>query len=212
MKSTLSERPPLILASASPRRLQLLAQVMLAPDLVDPSDIDERALPSEPPRQTAGRLAAAKAAAVAARRPGAFVLAADTVVAVGRRALGKPETGSVRLRAYYQGSNVILELRDDGRGIDPERILAKARRQELVSPQGELTREEIFVDTRTRHGMKVQLTTAVTRDGILRGIHIRMLSNTGAYSSHGHVIALSAGSKFRPLYDFRAIDLWSPSA
>jgi two-component system chemotaxis sensor kinase CheA len=61
-----------------------------------------------------------------------------------RRALGKPETGSVRLRAYYQGSNVIVELRDDGRGIDPERILAKARRQDLVSPQGELTREEIF--------------------------------------------------------------------
>ncbi len=92
MKSSVSERPPLILASASPRRLQLLAQVALAPDFVDPSDIDESALPSETPRQTAGRLAAAKAAAVAARRPGAFVLAADTVVAVGRRALGKPET------------------------------------------------------------------------------------------------------------------------
>ena len=68
-----------------------------------------------------------------------------------------------------------------------------------------MTREEVFVDTRTRHGMKVQLRTAVTRDGILKGIHVRMLANTGAYASHGHVIALSAGSKFRPLYDFRAI-------
>jgi two-component system chemotaxis sensor kinase CheA len=61
-----------------------------------------------------------------------------------RRALGKPETGVVRLRAYYQGSSVILELRDDGRGIDPDKILAKARRQGLVPPDGSLTREEIF--------------------------------------------------------------------
>jgi len=61
-----------------------------------------------------------------------------------RRAQGKPETGAVRLRAYYQGSSVILELRDDGRGIDPDRILAKARRQGLVPADGSLSREEIF--------------------------------------------------------------------
>jgi len=61
-----------------------------------------------------------------------------------RLAVGKPETGSVSLRAYYQGSNVILELKDDGRGIDPERILAKARRQGLVAPDAILSREETF--------------------------------------------------------------------
>ena len=61
-----------------------------------------------------------------------------------RRALGKPETGAVCLRACYQGSSVILELRDDGRGIDPAKILAKARRQGLVPEGGELSREEIF--------------------------------------------------------------------
>ena len=61
-----------------------------------------------------------------------------------RRALGKPETGAVCLRACYQGSSVILELRDDGRGIDPARILAKALRQGLVPAGSELSREEIF--------------------------------------------------------------------
>ena len=61
-----------------------------------------------------------------------------------RRAAGKPETGAVSLRAFYQGSSVILELRDDGRGIDPEKILATARRQGLVPAGGEFSREEIF--------------------------------------------------------------------
>ena len=68
-----------------------------------------------------------------------------------------------------------------------------------------MTREEVFIDTRTRHGMKLHLKTAVSRDGILKGIHVKVLSNTGAYASHGHSIAMSAGGKFRPLYDFRAI-------
>jgi two-component system chemotaxis sensor kinase CheA len=61
-----------------------------------------------------------------------------------RRALGKPETGAVCLRAFYQGSSVILELRDDGRGIDPAKILAKALRQGLVPAGTDLSREEIF--------------------------------------------------------------------
>ena len=83
-------RPPLILASASPRRLDLLAQAGLVPDAVDPADIDETPSPAETPRLLAARLAAAKADAVGARHAGAFVLAADTVVAVGRRVLGQP--------------------------------------------------------------------------------------------------------------------------
>jgi septum formation protein len=82
----------LVLASASPRRLDLLRQVGLVPDAVDAAEIDESPLKSETPRLHALRLARAKAAVVAQRTPDAFVLAADTVVAVGRRILPKVET------------------------------------------------------------------------------------------------------------------------
>ncbi|MEO7505149.1 MAG: nucleoside triphosphate pyrophosphatase [Sphingomicrobium sp.] len=81
----------LILASASPRRLDLLARIGVTPDAVDPADLDEDVLPGELPRVHALRLAVEKAAAVAARHPDALVLAADTVVAVGRRILPKVE-------------------------------------------------------------------------------------------------------------------------
>ena len=79
----------LVLASASPRRLQLLAQLGIAPDEVLPAELDEAPGKDETPRLLAVRLAREKAAAVAALRPEAFVLAADTVVAVGRRLLEK---------------------------------------------------------------------------------------------------------------------------
>ena len=81
----------LVLASASPRRLELLRQVGIEPDRVDPADIDETPLRDETPRRLVARLALGKAQAVAARHPAAHVLAADTIVAVGRRILGKPE-------------------------------------------------------------------------------------------------------------------------
>jgi len=81
--------PRLVLASASPRRLDLLAQVGLVPDQVVAAEIDETPLPNETPRRLAGRLAIAKAAKVASAELDAFVLAADTVVAVGRRILPK---------------------------------------------------------------------------------------------------------------------------
>jgi len=86
-----SARPPLVLASASPRRLDLLARIGVVPDRVDPADIDETPRKAELPRALAARLAEGKARAVAGRAPGALVLAADTVVGVGRRVLGKPE-------------------------------------------------------------------------------------------------------------------------
>ena len=85
-------RLPLVLASASPRRRALLEQIGYAPDVVEPAELDEAALPGELPEAHAARLAKAKAEAVAARHPGAFVLGADTVVACGRRILGKAET------------------------------------------------------------------------------------------------------------------------
>lgn len=81
---------PLVLASASPRRLELLRQVGIQPDHVDPADIDETPGRDETPRRLALRLAREKVAAVAARYPGAFVLGGDTIVAVGRRILNKP--------------------------------------------------------------------------------------------------------------------------
>ena len=81
----------LILASASPRRLDLLERIGVAPDAVIPPEVDESVPRGELPRQHALRLARGKAEAVAAREPDALVLAADTVVAVGRRILPKVE-------------------------------------------------------------------------------------------------------------------------
>ncbi len=80
----------LILASASPRRLDLLRQIGIEPDAVVAADIDETPLKRELPGPMARRLAVVKAQAVAAAEPDAYVLGADTVVAAGRRALGKP--------------------------------------------------------------------------------------------------------------------------
>ncbi|MDA0784895.1 MAG: Maf family protein [Proteobacteria bacterium] len=91
----------LVLASASPRRLDLLAQIGIVPDGVLPAEIDEMPRPGELPLATAKRLAAMKADAVALQAPGAFVLAADTVVAVGRRQLGKPGD-SVEAKAFLE--------------------------------------------------------------------------------------------------------------
>jgi septum formation protein len=85
-------RAPLILASASPRRLELLARIGIVPDAVDPAHVDETARKAEAALPYARRMAAAKAAAVAIRHPGSLILAADTVVAVGRRILPKTET------------------------------------------------------------------------------------------------------------------------
>lgn len=81
----------LILASASPRRLDLLAQIGVTPDAVDPAHIDETPRKGELPPLYAARMAAEKGAVVAARHPGSVVLSGDTVVACGRRILPKAE-------------------------------------------------------------------------------------------------------------------------
>jgi septum formation protein len=84
--------PPLVLASASPRRLELLRQIGIEPIKIDPADTDETPRRDEPARAYAERMARAKLAVVAPRHPQALVLAADSVVAVGRRILPKAET------------------------------------------------------------------------------------------------------------------------
>ncbi|MCE1236256.1 MAG: Maf-like protein [Hyphomicrobiales bacterium] len=93
-----ADRPKLVLASASPRRLGLLQQIGIDPDHLHPTDLDETPQPGELPRQLAQRLAEdkAKAALAWSKRDaewtGSFILTADTVVAVGRRILPKAET------------------------------------------------------------------------------------------------------------------------
>ena len=82
---------PFVLASASPRRFELLAQVAIVPDIIEPAHVDETPGRGEPPDKLALRPAEAKARRVAARHPAAWVLGADTVVACGRRILPKAD-------------------------------------------------------------------------------------------------------------------------
>jgi septum formation protein len=90
------ERPQLVLASASPRRVTLLAQVGVAPDALRPASIDETPKRGEMPRALVSRLARAKAEVARTQisndpeLAGAYILAADTVVAMGRKILMKP--------------------------------------------------------------------------------------------------------------------------
>jgi septum formation protein len=114
--------PSLVLASGSPRRLALLAQVGLEPTGILPAEIDETPIKGERPRELARRLALEKAKAahaIAERRDeykGAYLLAADTVVAVGRRVLPKAEMqeeaeGCLRLlsgRAHRVYTGIVL--------------------------------------------------------------------------------------------------------
>ncbi len=83
---------PFILASGSPQRRALLEQARLCPMSIETADIDETILPNELPRRYVQRVAVEKAAAVAARHPGICILAADTILAVGRRVIRKAET------------------------------------------------------------------------------------------------------------------------
>ncbi|MGB3753637.1 MAG: Maf family nucleotide pyrophosphatase [Parerythrobacter sp.] len=88
--------PTLVLASASPRRLDLLARIGVVPDAVLPADIDETPAPAELPRDYVRRMAREKAAAVTSDT--SYVLAGDTVVAVGRRILPKAENEATARR------------------------------------------------------------------------------------------------------------------
>jgi len=89
--------PPLVLASRSPRRTDLLTMLGLAHETA-PADVDESWLPGEAPVAHAERLARAKAAALAARRPGALVVGSDTVVVIDGELLGKPADAADAVR------------------------------------------------------------------------------------------------------------------
>ncbi len=94
----------LVLASTSPRRLDLLARIGITPARVAAPDVDETPLPGELPRNHVLRLAEAKALAVE-RGPNEAVIAGDTVIAAGRRILGKPvdDVDHVRMLALLSG-------------------------------------------------------------------------------------------------------------
>ncbi len=87
----MKQRPRLVLASQSPRRRELLAHIGIVPDAIEAADIDETPKPNETPRLLALRLAQEKAYAAAKANESSLYLAADTVVGVGRRILGKPK-------------------------------------------------------------------------------------------------------------------------
>ncbi|MGF1609320.1 MAG: Maf family protein [Kiloniellales bacterium] len=117
-----TSRAPLVLASASPRRLDLLRQIGLEPDRVEPAEIDESPKAKERPADYARRVAADKAASVRARHAGAYVLAADTVVALGRRILPKPEDPETARRCLtllsgrrHRVIGAVVVLAPDGR-------------------------------------------------------------------------------------------------
>lgn len=132
-------RPPLILASSSPRRLQLLQQVNVEPDHLMPTDIDETPHRKELPKDLARRLARTKADVCArqavreGRRDGAYILAADTVVSRGRAVLPKAET-------IDQASDCLRQL--SGRAHRVQTAVC------LVTPGGKTVNK--LVETRVR--------------------------------------------------------------
>jgi septum formation protein len=111
-----------VLASGSPRRLALLAQIGLTPDCIVAPNIDETPLAKEKPRALAQRLGAGKALAGLALAPGCVVLAADTVVACGARVLPKAEEEAEALSCLtllsgraHQVITAVCMARPDGR-------------------------------------------------------------------------------------------------
>jgi len=116
--------PRLILASTSPYRRELLARLGLAFDIAAP-DVDETPLAGETPQALAKRLAAAKAAAIAAKHPDAWVIGSDQVAVLGETALGKPGTRAVALAQLSAMSGRSVEfltaislMHADGRQLD----------------------------------------------------------------------------------------------
>jgi septum formation protein len=131
-------RPKLVLASASPRRLDLLNQIAILPDDIRPPEIDETILPGELPKALAARLCREKAEAVTLE-PDEIALAADTVVAIGRRILGKPadEAEARRFLCMLSGRRhkVHTGVAVRGAGVLRIRVVQSVVRFSRLSPQ-----------------------------------------------------------------------------
>lgn len=139
-----TNRQKLWLASASPRRLDLLAQIDIKPDNVGPADIDETPQSGETPRELSRRLASEKAAAVLTNIPENedwIILAADTVVAQGRRILPKAETEetakaclqllSGRAHRVYSGVCLLYKGKSMLRVADTRVVMKKLSDEEI---------------------------------------------------------------------------------
>lgn len=180
---------PLILASASPRRRDLLAQIGVTPDAIVPADIDESILPGEQARAYVMRLAREKALAVASGHTGAYVLGSDTTVCVGRRILGKPETA--------EEAGKFLDLLSGRR----HRVYSGVA---LVCPEGSI--HEKVVETRVRmkrldHDERDTYLASNAWQGLAGGYAIQ--GEAGAFvidiiGSYTNVVGL-------PLYETRAL-------
>lgn len=116
------------------------------------------------------------------------------------QALGIP-WGRVRIIKPYLGG---------GFGNKQDAVIEPLTAAMTLAVQGRpvrftLTREENFACTRTRHAMKFHLKTALSKEGKLLGIYAKNIVNNGGYASHGHSVTMSAGSKFRYVYNFQSI-------
>ncbi|NQY97346.1 MAG: septum formation protein Maf [Henriciella sp.] len=164
----------LVLASASPRRKQLLAQIGVTPDAISPADIDETPIPGESPRAYAERLGIEKAQAV--HTEGQFTLAGDTVVALGRRILPKAETDDevrdclelISGRAHHVITSVCL--------IGPEGQVAKRLSDTRVIVK-RLTEAEVTAYIESQEGIGKAGGYAIQG---LFGAHIKQIS--GSYT------------------------------
>jgi len=159
--------PILVLASASPRRLELLRQIGIVPDHVEPADIDETPRRGELPAGHVVRLAEAKARAVRPRHPGAFILAADTVVACGRRILPKAEDEAT--------ARACLDLLSGRR----HRVYGGVA---LLTPAGELATRRVISQVAFKRLSEEEL-AAYLASGEWHG-------KAGGYAIQGHAAAL----------------------
>ena len=136
------DNPSIILASSSPRRAEILTSLGI-PFLVDPADIVEEIAPGESAERAASRLAAEKAAHVAARRPDSWILAADTLVLKEGRILGKPrdDADAAGMLRFLAGSEhrVVTAVRL-ARGADPGREIVETTSVRIAP----LSEEEIL--------------------------------------------------------------------
>jgi len=159
--------PILVLASASPRRLELLRQIGIVPDHVEPADIDAMPRRGELPAGHVVRLAEAKARAVWPRYPDAFILAADTAVACGRRILPKAEDEAT--------ARACLDLLSGRR----HRVYGGVA---LLTPAGELATRRVISQVAFKRLSEEEL-AAYLASGEWHG-------KAGGYAIQGHAAAL----------------------
>lgn len=177
----------LILASASPRRRELIARLGIEPAGINPADIDETPHPAELPRDYARRMAREKA--LAAATPAAHVLAGDTVVAVGRRILPKAEDEATARRCLELMSGRRHRVLSAVALLSPEGTL-RERLSETVVVFKRLSPDEIaaYLASGEWHGKAGGYAIQGSAEGLIRRID----------GSHSGVVGL-------PLYETRAL-------